>query len=64
MSEHNKIARRSFFAGLGLVAAAGVAAKLSPQSVAQAAIAPPEDPQGDSYRLTEHIKKYYRTTTL
>jgi hypothetical protein len=64
MAEQNKIARRSFFAGLGLVAAAGVAAKLSPKSVAQAATAPPGEPPGDSYRLTEHIKKYYRTTNI
>jgi hypothetical protein len=64
MSEQHKIARRSFFAGLGLVAAAGVAAKLSPKAVAPAAGAAPEEPQGDSYRLTEHVKKYYRTTKI
>jgi hypothetical protein len=64
MAEQHKIARRSFFAGLGLVAAAGVAAKLSPTSIAPAATTAPEEPQGDSYRLTEHIKKYYRTTRI
>jgi hypothetical protein len=64
MAEQNKIARRSFFAGLGLVAAAGIAAKLSPKSVVQAATETPQEPQGDSYRLTEHIKKYYRTTSI
>lgn len=64
MAEQNKIARRSFFAGLGLVAAAGVAAKLSPKSVVQAVTEPAQEPQGDSYRLTEHIKKYYRTTQI
>ena len=64
MAEQTKIARRTFFAGLGLAAAAGVAAKLSPTSVAQAVIAPPEEPQGDSYRLTEHVKNYYRTTKI
>jgi hypothetical protein len=64
MAEQNKIARRSFFAGLGLVAAAGIAAKLSPKTVADVATPTPEEPKGDSYRLTEHVKKYYRTTTI
>jgi hypothetical protein len=64
MAEQSKIARRSFFAGLGLVATAGVAAKLSPKTVAQVATSTPEEPQGDSYRLTEHVKKYYRTTKI
>jgi hypothetical protein len=60
----SKIARRSFFAGLGLIAAAGVAVKLSPKAVAQAVVTTPKEPEGDSYRLSEHIKKYYRTTTI
>ena len=65
MAEQSKIARRSFFAGLGLIATAGIAAKLSTNSVT-AAIAEPAsaEPQGDGYRLTEHVKKYYRTTTI
>jgi hypothetical protein len=61
MAEPKKIARRSFFAGLGLVAAAGVAVKMS----AAPTPAPlPDEPAGTGYRLTEHVKKYYRTTTL
>lgn len=63
MAEQNKIARRSFFAGLGLAAVAGVAAKISPQAITSHAAAPSE-PEGDGYRLTEHVKKYYRTTTI
>jgi hypothetical protein len=63
-SDQSKIARRTFFAGLGLAAAAGVAAKLAPKSVAQAVTAAPVEPQGDSYRLSEHVKKYYRTTKI
>jgi hypothetical protein len=59
-----KIARRGFFTGLGLVAAAGVAAKLAPQATPAVDTATPAGPQGASYRLTEHIKKYYRTTTI
>jgi hypothetical protein len=63
MAEHTKIARRSFFAGLGLVAAAGVAVKLAP-STAVEALTKPAEPEGKSYRLSEHVKKYYRTTTI
>ncbi len=66
MSEQSRIPRRTFFAGLGLVAAAGVAAKLAPESATSALenALSPQEPEGDSYRLTEHIKKYYRTTTI
>ena len=64
--QQSRLSRRSFFAGLGAVAAAGTAAKLlpqSPQALTDSAVAAPE-PTGDSYRLTEHVKKYYRTTTI
>jgi hypothetical protein len=65
MADQNKIARRSFFAGLGMLAAAGVAARLtSAKDVVAAEPQPAAEPQGDSYRLTEHIKKYYKTTTI
>lgn len=63
--EKKQPARRSFLAGLGLAAAAGVAAKLSAKTPAtDLADAAPAEPEGDGYRLTEHVKKYYRTTTL
>ena len=56
--------RRSLLAGLGVAAAAVVVAKtatnISPKSTDTAESS---DPTGDGYRLTEHIKKYYRTTT-
>jgi len=66
MTEQAKIPRRTFFAGLGLAAAAGVAAKLAPESATSAItnVLSPQEPDGDSYRLTEHVKKYYRTTTI
>ncbi len=63
MTEPKKITRRSVFAGLGLVAAAGLAAKLSPKAAPLTPLTPAE-PSGDGYRLTDHIKKYYRTTTI
>jgi hypothetical protein len=65
MSEQSKIARRTFFAGLGLAAAAGVAAKLTSRPAVPLSAEPaPAEPQGDGYRLTEHVRKYYRTTTI
>jgi hypothetical protein len=65
MAEQSKIARRSFFAGLGLIATAGIAAKLSPKSITAPVAEPASaEPQGEGYRLTEHVKKYYRTTTI
>ncbi|OWW21334.1 hypothetical protein [Noviherbaspirillum denitrificans] len=64
MSQQTKIARRTFFAVLGGAAAAGVAAKIASKSPVQAAPEPAKEPQGDGYRLTDHIKKYYRTTAI
>jgi hypothetical protein len=64
MAEQNKVARRTFFAGLGLAAAAGIAAKLTSKPPMPEAADKPAEPQGDGYRLTEHVKKYYRTTTI
>ena len=63
MAEQSKIKRRTFFAALGGVAAAGVAAKIATQSKLPVAEAAPE-PEGKGYRLSEHVKKYYRTTTI
>jgi hypothetical protein len=67
MAENQKIARRSFFAGLGLIAAAGAAAKLAPSPSSTPShpdSATQTEPEGTGYRLSEHVKKYYRTTTL
>lgn len=65
MSEQSKIGRRTFFAGLGLAAVAGVAAKISSKSAVPDLAEPvTSDPKDKGYRLTEHIKKYYRTTTI
>lgn len=61
-----KNSRRTFFSGLGVVAAAGVTAKVvAPDSVSNLAHAlTPKGPDDNNYRLSEHIKKYYRTTTI
>lgn len=63
MTERKSKGRRSFFAALGAVAAAGVAVKISSHTVV-AAKPETSEPAGDGYRLSEHVKKYYRSTTL
>ena len=65
MAEQNKVTRRTLFAGLGLAVAAGAVAKLSQKtSVGTAVAVDTSEPAGNSYRLSEHVKKYYRTTTI
>ncbi|MEO8598398.1 MAG: hypothetical protein ABI656_01060 [bacterium] len=65
MADTNKIARRTFFSGLGLAVAAGVAAKVaSTVSAGKTLDVVVTEPAGNGYRLTEHVKKYYRTTTI
>ncbi|WP_439683331.1 Formate dehydrogenase [Cupriavidus oxalaticus] len=65
-----RVARRSFLAGAGVVAAATGAAALTargPSLPNQAAALPePADTPSDSkgYRVSEHIRKYYRTTLV
>ncbi|MBC3871368.1 hypothetical protein [Undibacterium oligocarboniphilum] len=59
-----KIKRRNLLGGLGVAAAGLLAFKSAPvvqQKITEAVAA---EPEGDGYRLTEHIKKYYRTTTI
>lgn len=70
MNEKNKVGRRrGFLLGAGAAgAAAGVAviaAKTAApvQAVAEAPVAA-EPAQGSGYRVTEHVKRYYRTTTV
>jgi hypothetical protein len=64
MSQQSKIARRSFFAVLGGAAAAGVAMKLAPKAPVTDTVDAAQTEPAHGYRLTEHIKKYYRTTTI
>lgn len=64
MAEQVRIPRRTFFAGLGAAAATVVVAKVAPASVSAVTDVSPQTPDGDGYRLTEHVKKYYRTTTI
>ena len=65
MDKKNVVARRTFFSGLGAAALGAVVFKLT-RTIPTSEVAPPvpEEPSGDGYRLTEHIKKYYRSTTI
>ncbi|MCY1219799.1 formate dehydrogenase region TAT target [compost metagenome] len=68
--KQTRVARRTFLAGAGVVAAATGAAALTARGPAlpdQAAALPePADTPSDSkgYRVSEHIRKYYRTTLV
>ena len=61
---NQKLPRRSLLGGLGVAAAGLLALKTLPTHTSVASAATPAEPAGSGYRLTEHIKKYYRTTTL
>ncbi|UBM10321.1 formate dehydrogenase [Cupriavidus metallidurans] len=68
--KQSRVARRTFLAGAGVVAAAGaavVATRGQPAlAEAVAAKAEPADPApgSDGYRVSAHIRKYYRTTLV
>ena len=59
----HKATRRQVFIGLGAAAATGLAAKISQQSNVSNPTSSSE-PDSPGYRLSEHVKKYYRTTTI
>ncbi|APC69202.1 hypothetical protein MAFF301560_11030 [Ralstonia solanacearum] len=62
-------ARRRFLMGAAVAAAAAGAAATTgrlapPQASGAAEPAEPADDKATGYRLTEHIRKYYRTTWI
>jgi hypothetical protein len=59
-----KIKRRSLLGGLGIAATLVAAKVITSPPNKNSDVRPAEEPKGDGYRLTEHIKKYYRTTTI
>jgi hypothetical protein len=69
--KQHRVARRGFLAGAGVVAAAAGAAALTSRTAtppAQSASRPepasePAD-DGQGYRVSEHVRKYYRTTLV
>ena len=56
-------ARRKFLLAAGIGSAGAVAAAAT-KGVAVATHEPPQPKQGDGYRLSEHIQKYYETTKV
>ena len=66
--KQTRVARRNFLAGAGVVAAAAGTAALTarapvaPPSVTAVPDVTPGDSQG--YRVSEHVRKYYRTTLV
>jgi Spy/CpxP family protein refolding chaperone len=64
---NNRLSRRTLFAGAGAAGAVAAAASLvatqpEVQPAAAAPKAPPE--KGGGYSLTEHVKRYYKTTLV
>jgi hypothetical protein len=55
--------RRNFLLAAGLGSAGAVAA-VATKGAKVAAPQPPEAKQGDGYRLSEHIQKYYKTAEV
>lgn len=64
---HNKLSRRTLFTGaatLGAIAATASLIPATPQPV-QADLQPREAPaNGGGYILSEHVKRYYKTTLV
>jgi hypothetical protein len=63
----SKLSRRQLFAGAGTVGAMAAAASLLPGAVQESAPEPQakQPPaRGGGYQLTEHVKKYYKTTLV
>ncbi|MGZ5181563.1 MAG: formate dehydrogenase [Ramlibacter sp.] len=64
----SKLSRRTLFAGVGTVGALAAAASLLPgaQQVTDAPEPTRREPpeRGGGYALSEHVKRYYRTTRL
>ena len=67
VNDRQKSSRRSFFAGAAGVGAAAAAVAVLPKvDATQASPAPSVKPApegGGGYQLSEHVKRYYRTTS-
>jgi len=63
----SKLSRRTLFAGAGVAGAVAATATVLPSLVQQTHGAPPtkQPPsQGGGYQLTEHVKRYYKSTLV
>ena len=68
MSEQkSRLSRRTLFAGAGTIGAIAAAATVLPQIAQQSDAAPAsrEPPaKGGGYQLTDHVKRYYKSTLV
>lgn len=71
MSQPNrKLSRRTLFAGVGTAGALAAAATIAPHVVQQEAAASaqpqpqPAPDKGGGYQLSDHVKRYYKTTLV
>jgi hypothetical protein len=67
MSTQNlKVSRRTLFAGAGTVGAVAAATSLLPQvkDLAPQVLQKAKPERGGGYELTEHVKRYYKTTLV
>ncbi len=65
----SKLSRRTLFAGAATVGAAAAAVSLLPSALPDLAARPaqalnPPPDRGGGYQLTEHVKRYYKTTLI
>ena len=63
----SKLSRRTLFAGAGTVGALAAAASLVPaarEALPETAVVQDPPERGGGYSLSEHVKRYYRTTRL
>jgi hypothetical protein len=62
-----KLSRRTLFAGAGTVGALAAAATVLPHVVQEAqpeTNLKPAPEKGGGYQLTDHVKRYYKTTLI
>ncbi|MCB2017222.1 MAG: formate dehydrogenase [Hydrogenophaga sp.] len=65
--DQSALRRRSLFAGAGVVGAAAAATALMPSVQSEVPTAQQPEPapeRGGGYRLSEHVKHYYKTTRI
>ena len=65
-SQNPKVSRRTLFAGAGTVGVVAAATRLLPQvqDLAPQAIKKAKPERGGGYELSEHVKRYYKTTLV
>ncbi len=65
MSKKTTSARRNFLLGTGAVSVAGVAALAAVKKTESTVkTSKASVPAGKGYQLSEHVRSYYRTTTI